>query len=60
MPTARESKSSHSDSHRPAPATKRTTPQPDDEPRMIVRGRVVHVEHEEDQPPPMPVRGTKR
>ena len=30
--------------------------QPDDEPKVITRGRVSHVEHEIDQPVPMPVR----
>ncbi len=30
--------------------------QPDDEPKVITRGRVSHVEHEVDQPEPMPVR----
>jgi hypothetical protein len=29
---------------------------PDDEPKVITRGRVSHVEHEVDQPEPMPVR----
>ncbi len=36
----------------PRPAS----PPPNDEPRVIVRGRVSHVEHEIDQPEPMPVR----
>lgn len=34
----------------PRPAT------PEDEPKVITRGRVSHVEHEVDQPEPMPVR----
>lgn len=33
-----------------------STPRPDDEPKVITRGRVSHVEHEVDQPEPMPVR----
>jgi hypothetical protein len=56
MPTARETRFSQSDSKPPTPPIKRT-PVPEEEPRMIVRGRVVHMEHEDDQPPPMPVRG---
>jgi hypothetical protein len=59
MPTARETTSSQSDGLQPKPVTKRA-PVTDEEPRMIVRGRVVHVEHEDDQPPPMPVRGVKK
>jgi hypothetical protein len=44
--------------------TKPTTPPKqkprlDDEPQMIVRGRVCHIEFTADQPEPMPVRGTK-
>ncbi len=33
-----------------------SAPRPDDEPKVITRGRVSHVEHEVDQPEPMPVR----
>jgi hypothetical protein len=42
------------DSKKPRPATRPATP--DDEPKVITRGRVSHVEHEIDQPEPMPVR----
>jgi hypothetical protein len=41
--------------HHPDPKKPRSTP-PDDEPKVITRGRVSHVEHEVDQPEPMPVR----
>ena len=38
------------------PSDPKKTRQPDDEPKVITRGRVSHVEHEVDQPVPMPVR----
>jgi hypothetical protein len=43
------------DSKKPRPSAPRPS-QPDDEPKVITRGRVSHVEHEVDQPEPMPVR----
>lgn len=42
------------DPKKPRPSTPRSAP--DDEPKVITRGRVSHVEHEVDQPEPMPVR----
>jgi hypothetical protein len=43
------------DSKKPRPAAPRPAT-PEDEPKVITRGRVSHVEHEIDQPEPMPVR----
>ena len=43
------------DPKKPRPSTPRPR-QPDDDPHVITRGRVSHVEHEIDQPEPMPVR----
>lgn len=38
------------------PKKARPSTQPDDEPKVITRGRVSHIEHDADQPEPMPVR----
>lgn len=38
------------------PKTPRPATKPEEEPKVITRGRVSHVEHEVDQPEPMPVR----
>jgi hypothetical protein len=43
------------DSKKTRPSAPRPTT-PDNEPKVITRGRVSHVEHEVDQPEPMPVR----
>lgn len=44
------------DPKKPHPSTPRPRQPDEEEPKVITRGRVSHVEHEVDQPEPMPVR----
>jgi hypothetical protein len=41
---------------KPSPTTSKFAPRLEDEPQIVTRGRVSHVEFAVDQPEPMPVR----
>jgi hypothetical protein len=47
-------------SSKPSPTTSKFAPRLDDEPQIVTRGRVSHVEFPVDQPEPMPVRTPKQ